>query len=104
MSIDNFTGSYGPDWKTGVVVDHLGSAVEAGMLVHTSPSGAVYVTGPKGGVAVPVVCGEIIMIDTEDGRIDGRCGLPVKADEGACPGHWAQIQAYRLDPDYDEAF
>jgi hypothetical protein len=34
-----------------------------------------------------VLCGEIVWIDTEDGRIDGRCGSYVYGTDFACPGH-----------------
>lgn len=90
-TIDDFTGAYGPDWETGVLADHVGAATEAGILIHRSPKGWAHATGPKGGAAVPVLCGEIIWINTEDGRIDGRCGLPVRHGEFACPGHWEAI-------------
>jgi len=92
MTLDHFTGAYGPDWKTGVLADHLGAAEAAGMKVHAPRHGkATYVTGPEGGYAVPVLCGEIVPIYTEDGPIDGRCGLDVRPGEFACAGHWEAI-------------
>lgn len=96
-TLDDFTGAYGADWTTGVLADHLGSALEAGMLVHTAKTtGKLFVTGPKGGAAVPVLCGEIVMIWTEDGYIDGRCGDHVTAEsEIACPGHAEAINGWR---------
>jgi hypothetical protein len=83
----DFTGNYGQEWREGVVIDHLRAAQVAGCLVHEAPSGRRYVTGPRGGHAVPVVCGEVIQIDTEDGPISGRCGKPLHATEWACYMH-----------------
>jgi hypothetical protein len=100
-TLDDFTGAYGSSWRTGVLVDHLGTALEAGMLAHASPRGYAYVTGPKGGHSVPVLCGEIVEIWTEDGPTDGRCGCLVKAGEGACPGHWAGILSWRNASEYE---
>ena len=99
-TLDDFVGNYGWDWTTGVLTDHLGDAEAAGMLVHTSSRGFAFVTGPKGGKAVPVLCGEIIDMPTEDGPGTGRCGLPAKDGELGCPGHHEVIMSYRSDYDH----
>src|ERR1041384_2432525 len=94
-TLDDFTGAYGPDWRTGVLTDHVGAAEAAGMKVHAPRHGkATYVTGPAGGTSVPVLCGEIIEIATEDGPIDGRCGRDVRPGEFGCPGHHEMILSY----------
>lgn len=99
-TLDDFTGSYGPGWTIGVLTDHVGAATEAGMLLHTAPSGKAYVTGPKGGAAVPLLCGEVIEIATEDGPMTGRCGLPAATDAFGCPGHHEMILSYRSNYDH----
>jgi hypothetical protein len=99
-TLDSYVGAYGPDWITGVVTDHVGSALEAGALLHKAASGKTYLTGPKGGVAIPVLCGELVPVATEDGVIDGRCGLPVLNDDLACPGHHEVIMSYRSNYDH----
>lgn len=91
-TVYDFTGMYGQDWTQGVLVDHLDRATAAGMVVRTMPaSRRQYVTGPRGGVAFPVVCGDLVEVWTEDGRMDGRCGLPVLAGAPACEAHAEQI-------------
>lgn len=103
-TLDDIIGAYGPDWTTGVLAEHTYLA-EENILVHVAASGRTFVTGIKGGSATPVLCGEIVPIPTEDGIIDGRCGAPVYDRGFACPGHEAQINAYRAETDrfyYDE--
>lgn len=40
-------------------------------------------------------CPELVWIDTEDGRVDGRCLAPITDDEiGACEGHAAEIRGW----------
>jgi hypothetical protein len=94
-SIDDFSGTYGVEWNTAILVDVLDRAVAAGLVLRTMPaSGRQYLTGPQGGRALPVVCGDIIEVWTEDGRMDGRCGLPVLAGLGACEGHAQEREAW----------
>jgi hypothetical protein len=80
-------GRYGPDWVTGVISDHeyLANEIQRGDAATTQRYARV------GNEWYPVLCGEIVMIDTEDGRIDGRCGQPVHGDDVACPDHQADI-------------
>lgn len=94
MDIYDFTGLYGQDWNQGVLIDNLNRAEAAGMKVHTMAI-RQYVTGPDGGASFPVVCGDIIAVWTEDGRMDGRCGLPIVPGRGACEGHADQQEAWR---------
>ena len=100
------TGCYGQDWTQGVLAEHLPAGVDckvtaSGRLVALRP-----VEGRKMLEAVPVLCGEVVPIHTEDGTISGRCGLPVHGIDGfACPGHQEAIMAYRNAPEdgwYDE--
>lgn len=93
------TGAYGQDWTTGVLAEHLPSdanlrVIASGRLIALVPSAYKMLD------TVPVLCGEIVPIHTEDGTIDGRCGLPVHGIDGfACPGHQEAIMAYRNAPE-----
>lgn len=98
-TLDTFTGAYGQTWDTGITTDHVHAATEAGCLLHTTPKGWARMTGPRGGASVPVLCGEVVGIDTEDGIVSGRCGQPVKANAAygtdlGCPGHHEMILGY----------
>lgn len=89
-------------WIDGVITDHVGRALEAGYVVHVAASGRTYIAPEAGGTAVPVLCGEIVAVPTEDGWVDGRCASPVMNDDVACPGHAAQINAWRDERQWDE--
>lgn len=101
-TIDDFIGSYGPEWVTGILSEHLGPAEEAGMVVHRSISGRNWVTGPNGGPAYPLLCSEARMIDTEDGPITGRCGMPVMGSDFACLGHQEEIDGWRQETEAEK--
>lgn len=89
------TGAYGQDWVTGVLAEH----VPADVSVYVSSNGKTFVMETKGSrVALPVLCGEIVEIYTEDGTIHGRCGQPVYERGIACPGHQEMIEAWRNEP------
>lgn len=90
----DFGQAYGPDYRLGVITDHVGQAQAAGWTVHVAASGRTYISDPKG-AALPVLCGEIVRIDTEDGPTDGRCGHFVDHDDIACAGHAVGINAWR---------
>ena len=89
---EQFVGGYGPAWRTGVLIDHTDSFVAAGgrLRVGRNATWAVLPTGR----AIPVVCGEIVRIDTEDGPMSGRCGLNVFRDLGACDAHAEERQGW----------
>jgi hypothetical protein len=94
--MDFMTGSYGQDWTQGVLAEHLPAGVELKVVASGKLLALRPIEGRKMLEAVPVLCGEIVEIYTEDGRMDGRCGLPVHGIDGfACPGHQASILAYR---------
>jgi hypothetical protein len=75
-------GRYGRDWVQGVVSDHLRPHHQVRRL-----AGGDWVVVLPDGSAEFVLCSELIWVDTEDGRIDGRCGLRVDAEGYACEGH-----------------
>lgn len=82
-----FIGGYGRSWRSGLLSEHLHLFVRAGGT-HRLPSrsnGAGWAI--IDGRAYPVVCSELVWIDTEDGRIDGRCGANAMAETGTCEGH-----------------
>lgn len=39
------------------------------------------------GKAIPVVCSEIVQVDTEDGPVSGRCGVNALDVTGTCDAH-----------------
>lgn len=92
-------GAYGQDWITGILAEHVSE--DAAIIVDTSGRTFVLAVGDN----FPVLCGEIVEIQTEDGLISGRCGRPVYNRGFACPGHQEQIESYRNDGyDMDESF
>jgi hypothetical protein len=82
---EQFIGAYGQSYRAGVLIDHTDRFVEAGGTIRVGRH-AVWALVPKM-AAIPVVCGEIVEIATEDGPISGRCGCNVAKDLGACAGH-----------------
>lgn len=98
-NLQEATGAYGPAWETGVLVDHAHRLVDA--TVRVFASGAVYAVPSGGGAPVPVVCGDLIELHTEDGPMSGRCGAPVDGDRGACAGHADEQDRYRSMSEID---
>lgn len=88
-------GSYGHAWRVGVVSDHVAWAERVGARIVRGALATWVVDDEASGRAYPVLCGDIVEIDTEDGPIDGRCGLlAVDQDELACEGHAVERRAY----------
>ena len=97
MSIYDLTGNYGTEWRTGILVDHTSEAALAGAdcILRVTYTDRAYLSPKAGGMAVPVVCGDLIeVMDSEGMRMDGRCGLRVLASAGACEGHAAEREAW----------
>lgn len=81
-----FIGSYGQAWRSGLLSEHLDLFVRAGGTHRPSRSdGAGWAVVE--GKAFPVVCSELVRVDTEDGPISGRCGANALAETGTCEGH-----------------
>lgn len=97
-TVEQFVGSYGPDFKPGVLAEHLEAFQRAGGIVRraTSGSGAMWALVPSGKAvkAYPVVCGDVVPVQTEDGIVTGRCGI-IATREGACAGHAAEMDSWR---------
>ena len=86
-------GWYGQHtFRTSLLIDHVDLFEAAGGTIRVGrhSTWAVLPTG----LACPVVCGEIIQIDTEDGPESGRCGLNVRGEEGACERHAEERQGW----------
>ena len=89
---EQFIGAYGPAWLTGVLIDHADAFVAQGGRIRTGRH-AFWAVLPNG-QACPVVCGDFVQIDTEDGPISGRCGCNVVPDLGACERHAEERQEW----------
>jgi hypothetical protein len=85
-SFDSFIGAYGPQWRSGVLTEHLGWGEGVIRVVQTA-GGAQWAIPAGGGRAVPLVCSDLISVPTEDGPITGRCGVQVRNGRMACEGH-----------------
>ena len=88
---EKFIGAYGPSYRSGVLVDHADAFVAAGGRIRHGKH-AVWAVLPSG-KAFPLVCGELVRIDTEDGPISGRCGRDI-ARAGACEMHADERQGW----------
>lgn len=83
---DRFIGAYGPDWRSGLLSEHLELFRRAGGTHRPASSdGAGWAV--IDGKAVPVVCSELIRVDTEDGPVSGRCGANALDATGTCYAH-----------------
>ena len=92
-ALDTLARGWGQDWRIGLLVDHLAEAEASGVTIRRTAGGGLWAYAP-GRSAVRVVCGDLVWIWTEDGRMDGRCGQPALADLGACEAHAADREAY----------
>ncbi len=83
---DRFIGSYGQTWRPALISEHLDLFIQAGGTHRPANStGAGWAV--VDGVAYPVVCSEIVRVDTEDGPVSGRCGHNALAATGTCDYH-----------------
>ena len=94
-TLEDLVRAYGPNWdREGIATDHVHLALRAGAAEFVAPSGRAFLAPAGGGRAVPVVCGELVLVHTEDGPTDGRCGAPVYGSDFACPGHAAERRGW----------
>lgn len=83
---DRFVGAYGQTWRAGVLSEHLDLFRRAGGTHRPSRStGAGWAV--VDGKAFPIVCSEIVRVDTEDGPVSGRCGANALEATGTCDYH-----------------
>ena len=87
-----FIAHYGPDWRLGVLTEHLQLVHAAGVHVRRSASGRRTYVVAEDGCCFPVVCSELVEVLTEDGRMSGRCGVPVEGEAWACEGHQIEME------------
>lgn len=84
------------DGRVGVLNDHAFRAAQLPNVRLVTGTLATYVVDDEaGGIAYPVLCGDIIEVRTLDEITDGRCGaLGVDPDTLQCEGHAAERRAY----------
>lgn len=96
-------GAYGPTYANhGLLSEHTDAFTAAGGTIGESITGRAWAVLPDGR-ALPVVCSEIIRVETEDGPVSGRCGAPAEKD-GACEYHADIIAAWRAQSEADAAW
>lgn len=95
-------GLYGPDWSRGLLSEQVDLFTAAGGVVRPSLSGAADWAVLPDGTAYPVVCSEIIRVDTEDGPVSGRCGS-LATDAGCCDDHAEIVAFWRGQSDAETA-
>lgn len=91
---EDFVGTYGPTWRTGVLSEMVDAFTRAGGAVRPAASGSgLWWAVPPGELAVPVVCSELVWVNTEDGPVTGRCGEDATRG-GSCAGHRNELDAW----------
>lgn len=88
---------YGPI-QEGIIHEHLHAA---GLEAHVIADGRQIVA--LDGKIVPVLCSQLIMVNTEDGPGTGRCGTPLRGDAWACPGHTAEMEGWMAMSEAEKA-
>ena len=96
-ALDGIVGNYGPNWTEGVLTEHIGRLAEAGLGTIVDADGSVHVYDSDTDEAVLLVCSELVEIQTEDGRIIGRCGKAAIRNESV--GEWIWCSTHDM-PDW----
>lgn len=99
-ALEDLTSGYGQNWTRGVLAEHVHST---DATVHVTTTGRTVAIPLGGGVPVPVLCGEIVMLATEDGPVDGRCGRQTYDGDFACPGHADERRAWMNETEAERA-
>ena len=81
---EDYLGQYGQGWRKGLLVDHVELFRASGGEVREAQ--AHFGWAVVEGRAWPILCSEIVKVDTEDGPISGRCG-EFATPEGCCSRH-----------------
>lgn len=99
----DFAGRYGRAWVEGVIAEHICHLEGTGAFTLRFDADG-FVSVRQDDTVLPLLCGDIIEVPTEDGPISGRCGLPVHRDVvrtvASCPGHagerarWASMSGW----------
>lgn len=90
---EQFLSAYGHRWVTGVITEHLEAFVAAGGVVRQARSGSGAAWAIVGRKAYPVLCSDLIPVQTEDGTISGRCGI-LAVRHGSCENHAAEADTW----------
>jgi hypothetical protein len=88
--------------RRSLLIDHTDLFETAGGTIRVGKHSTWAVL--PGGEAVPVVCGDLVPVRTEDGPSDARCGCNVVGDRGACEGHADERDAYRAQSESERAY
>jgi hypothetical protein len=94
---DEFGTIYAPQY-CGILHEHLHAA---GLEAHRIASGRQIVA--IDGKVVDVLCSSLIPITTEDGPATGRCGIPLRDEAWACPGHQSEMEAWMAMSELEKA-
>jgi hypothetical protein len=83
--VSEFTGTYGNTRRRhGIISEHVPAALRAGLTVRVLNLSAIVVD--PSGRTIPILCSELIRVDTEDGPMSGRCGALANLN-GVCDVH-----------------
>lgn len=98
---EDLVQGWGQDWAPGILIDHVRFLDPARVRVLTT--GRPVAVGSDG-AAIDIVCGDIVMIQTEDGPMDGRCGRKViSLTAAACAGHAAERDHWQAMSEAEKA-
>ena len=81
-----FVGAYGQNGRWGVISEHMDLFQRAGGDIRRAYTHAGWAV-VEDGRAFPILCSEVIRIETEDGPTSGRCGNFSIAGKGICTAH-----------------
>jgi len=82
---EEFITGYGQTYRLGLISDHVEMFAAVGGEIRKGNAHAGWAVVDR--KAYPILCSEIIRINTEDGPISGRCGGFALPDTGRCSGH-----------------
>lgn len=83
--LEQFIGFYGNAHRSGLISEHVELFKSAGGEIRKGNAHAGWAVIE--GKAYPILCSEIVRIDTEDGPVSGRCGEFALPISGRCAYH-----------------
>lgn len=102
-----------PEWgpvdvynhRPGVLADYASRAAQLpGVRLRIGAIAFYAIDDLAGGLAYPVLCGDIIEIRTTDEITDGRCGaIATDAETFQCEGHAAERRAFQALTEAEKA-
>lgn len=83
--LEQFIGNYGNAHRSGLISEQVDLFVRAGGEIRKGNAhmGWAVIEGK----AYPILCSEVVRIDTEDGPVSGRCGQFALPVSGMCACH-----------------